>query len=362
MHKFLVLPMALLMSLILGSGLAAFTSNSAFAQNYGYANDYTYDNSYSGSSYGDSSYSTYPSDDKKYECRTGPFEGFFVSSVEFCKHIKFNQDDRKDHNRDRDNKIGTQGPPGPEGPQGPQGPQGAPGATGPQGVQGPIGPNGTQGIQGPIGPQGPAGPVNVTTNTEIQCLKCADLAIWNNTSNTGDEAAAGLIGANTTSNNIFTTCNSSDPNPRPEFDALLTAGGITNGNQRTPINNAFDKCLDNAAVRPGNSTSTLGGFSLSLQENSLTTNIQSEPEIPMVNTESQNTDLMALLEHPNMKALLANPDLNALLANPDLNALLANSDVKALLESQEVNALLKDPAIQAQIENPTISSLKGSFP
>ena len=28
--------MALLMSLILGSGLAAFTSNSAFAQNYGY--------------------------------------------------------------------------------------------------------------------------------------------------------------------------------------------------------------------------------------------------------------------------------------------------------------------------------------
>ncbi|HET9805541.1 MAG TPA: hypothetical protein VFP49_01400 [Nitrososphaeraceae archaeon] len=42
-----------------------------------------------------SSYSTYPTDDKKYECRTGPFEGFFVSSVEFCKHVKF--DDRKDH-------------------------------------------------------------------------------------------------------------------------------------------------------------------------------------------------------------------------------------------------------------------------
>ena len=34
--------------------------------------------------YGDSSYSQYPTDDKKYECRTGPFEGFFVSSVEFC--------------------------------------------------------------------------------------------------------------------------------------------------------------------------------------------------------------------------------------------------------------------------------------
>ena len=74
MHKFLVIPMALMMSLILGSGLAAFTSNSAFAQNYGYEDTY---------SYGDS-YSTYPTDDKTYECRTGPFEGFFVSSVEFC--------------------------------------------------------------------------------------------------------------------------------------------------------------------------------------------------------------------------------------------------------------------------------------
>src|SRR6185312_10621215 len=45
--------------------------------------------------YGDSSYSQIPTDDKKYECRTGPFEGFFVSSVEFCKHVKF--DDKRDH-------------------------------------------------------------------------------------------------------------------------------------------------------------------------------------------------------------------------------------------------------------------------
>jgi len=84
--------------------------------------------------YGDSSYSTYQTEDKKYECRTGQFEGFFVSSVEFCKHVKF--DDKRDHNRDN-NQTGTQGPPGPQGP---------PGATGPQGIQG---------IQGAIGPQGP---------------------------------------------------------------------------------------------------------------------------------------------------------------------------------------------------------------
>jgi hypothetical protein len=107
MYK-LYLPMALLMSLILGSGLAAYTSNSASAQNYGYEDDY---------SYGDS-YSKYPTDDKTYECRTGPFEGFFTSSVEFCKHVKFDKDDRKDRDRDNDNKTGPQGPPGPRGPPG----------------------------------------------------------------------------------------------------------------------------------------------------------------------------------------------------------------------------------------------------
>jgi hypothetical protein len=80
--------------------------------------------------YGNSYYSAYPTDDKKYECRTGPFEGFFVSSVEFCKHVKF--DDNKRDNRNN-NQTGTQGPPGPAGPQGETG------ATGPQGIQGPPG-------------------------------------------------------------------------------------------------------------------------------------------------------------------------------------------------------------------------------
>ena len=68
-----------------------------------------YDDNY----YGDDSYSTYPTEDKKYECQTGPFEGFFVGSVEFCKFNKFDKDDRKDNNR-----TGTQGPPGPQGPAG----------------------------------------------------------------------------------------------------------------------------------------------------------------------------------------------------------------------------------------------------
>ena len=87
----------------------------AMAQGYD-----TYDYSY---------YSQYPTDDKKYECRTGPFEGFFVSSVEFCKS-KFDESKR-------DKKVGPQGDTGATGPQGIQG------------IQGPIGPNGTQGLQGP---------------------------------------------------------------------------------------------------------------------------------------------------------------------------------------------------------------------
>ena len=106
--------------------------------------------------YGVSYYSQYPTDDKKYECRTGPFEGFFVSSVEFCKHIKF--DDRKDHSRD--NRTGPQGPPGPQGAIGPIGP------AGPQGIQG------IQGLTGATGATGPAGittlnSTNIYTNTSI---------------------------------------------------------------------------------------------------------------------------------------------------------------------------------------------------
>ncbi|HEX2406526.1 MAG TPA: hypothetical protein VHJ38_04880 [Nitrososphaeraceae archaeon] len=50
------------------------------------------------------------------------FEGFFVSSVEFCKHIKFDYDNRKD--KSRDNKTGIQCPPGPAGATGAIGPRG----------------------------------------------------------------------------------------------------------------------------------------------------------------------------------------------------------------------------------------------
>ena len=94
--------------------------------------------------YDDDTYSKYPNEINKYECRTGPFEGFFVSSVEFCKHLKF--DDMKDHSRD--NRTGTQGP---------SGPQGAIGPTDP------AGPQSIQGLQGLTWATGATGPARITT-------------------------------------------------------------------------------------------------------------------------------------------------------------------------------------------------------
>jgi hypothetical protein len=160
MHKSGVFPFGFLASSLLMLAVMPvlnqqnnFLLNTAMAQEY---DDYYY---------GDNSYSTYATEENKYECQKGPLEGFFVSSVEFCKHVKF--DDRKD---DRDNKTGAQGPQGPAGTQGPQGPKGdtgATGATGPQGPPGLNGINGTNGAQGPPGlngingTQGPPGPAGI---------------------------------------------------------------------------------------------------------------------------------------------------------------------------------------------------------
>ena len=118
--------------------------------------------------YGDSSYSQYPTDDKKYECRTGPFEGFFVSSVEFCKQVKFDKDDSK-----RDNRTGTQGPAGPAGPQG---------LTGPQGEQGPIGLTGLTGanstVPGPQGERGIQGPSGITFVNSTNTYSRQELSVF----------------------------------------------------------------------------------------------------------------------------------------------------------------------------------------
>jgi Collagen triple helix repeat (20 copies) len=137
MYKSQLFTFGFLLSSLVMLVLLPFLNNNGFLSNPAMAQEYD--------KYGDSSYSQYPTEDKKYECRTGPFEGFFVSSVEFCKHVKF--DDRKDHSRD--NRTGAQGPPGPAGPVGATGPQGPKGDKGDKGDTGQIGPNGTQGPPGP---------------------------------------------------------------------------------------------------------------------------------------------------------------------------------------------------------------------
>jgi hypothetical protein len=138
-------------SLVMLAVMPLFNNNNSFS-NTTFAQEYD--------KYGDSSYSQIPTEDKKYECRTGPFEGFFTSSVEFCKHVKFDDKDRKDI---RDNRTGTQGPPGPQGPPGlngtqgpagPQGIQGPPGSTGATGATGATGVTGATGATGAIGPAG----------------------------------------------------------------------------------------------------------------------------------------------------------------------------------------------------------------
>jgi hypothetical protein len=129
MHKSVFILVLLASSLVMSAAMPLFNnniSNTAMAQGY--------DN------YGDS-YSKYPTDDNKYECRTGPLEGFFVSSVEFCK---FNKLDKEDEDRNDNNRTGTQGPPGPQGPPG------------------------INGTQGPPGIQGPVGPTNISSNVYVR--------------------------------------------------------------------------------------------------------------------------------------------------------------------------------------------------
>ena len=97
MYRLQVFTFGFLLSSLVMLVLVPFLNNNSFLSNPAMAQEYD--------KYGDSSYSQIPTDDKKYECRTGPFEGFFVSSVEFCKHGKFDKDDRKDRDTKQEHKV-----------------------------------------------------------------------------------------------------------------------------------------------------------------------------------------------------------------------------------------------------------------
>jgi hypothetical protein len=65
------------------ANISLFSNTVAMAQ----GNEYD-DKSYSNNkNYDDMKVSLYPTKVNKYECQKGPFEGFFVSSVEFCKDV-----------------------------------------------------------------------------------------------------------------------------------------------------------------------------------------------------------------------------------------------------------------------------------
>ena len=79
MRKLIILIFFLIGSLVMSSSFTLI-SNVDLVSN---ATAQEYDNSYN--KYDDYKYSKYPTEINRYECQTGPLEGFFVSSVEFCK-------------------------------------------------------------------------------------------------------------------------------------------------------------------------------------------------------------------------------------------------------------------------------------
>ena len=188
-----------------------------------------------------------------------------------------------------------------------------------------------------------------------QCLKCADLAIIQSGGQAQQTPSSdALIG--TPTNNIFTTCASDTP--QTEFNAIIDATSL-NAGQKATVKNAFAECLTNA---PDSAAAQME----SLQDTSITTTVQAEPEIPSVNTLLENPhvkallenpDLNALLENPDVKALLEDPNVNALLEDPTINTLLENPHFKSLLQAPELNALLEDPDVKALLEDPDVNAL-----
>jgi Collagen triple helix repeat (20 copies) len=201
------------------------------AQEYGAGNynDYDYDDTYS----------KYPTEVNKYECRTGPFEGFFVSSVEFCKFNKFDKIDRDNYNQ-----TGTQGPQGPPGANGTDGEDGAQGPVGPQGppgVNGTQGPQGERGLNGTQGPPGPSGVVNVSNayvvwqdstpgNNDIFFRASQGLGTINVSNNTGFSVNPQIA---VSGSNVYVIWEDTIPDNADIFFAVSNNNGTSFG---TPIN------------------------------------------------------------------------------------------------------------------------------
>ena len=108
MHKSVVFTFGLLASSLLMLAAMPFLSNNSLLLNTVMAQGNEYDSKpYNNNDYDDNKISLYPTKVNKYECQTGLFDGFFVSSVEFCQDVPIVNV----------NGIAAQRPPSPIGPQ-----------------------------------------------------------------------------------------------------------------------------------------------------------------------------------------------------------------------------------------------------
>src|SRR5688572_19726693 len=148
--------------------------------------------------------------------------------------------------------------------------------------------------RGQTGPAGLGGSAfDATTDFKSQCLKCADLAVFQASNialqeipNRPDpittfpqrEASTDLIGPSP--NNVFTVCQAATD--AEQITAFNTLVDIRHDFEESLIETSFRDCVTNAPTPPTPPTTALQPQSLesSLQENSLTTNVKPEIEIP----------------------------------------------------------------------------------
>ena len=218
-----------------------------------------YDQSYNDDGYAaknsynnmDDKYSKYPSKDNKYECQRGPFQGFFVASVEFCD-VKFQDDDKSHQDRkficpdsglvvDKSENCPLICPPE-------------------SALAGHL-------VEAGSDLEEVCNEDDTPSNGESPCLKCADLAIQLGGEGPDSRAATGLIG--TAEENIFTVCEGPESGWPAGFSGLITE---VPDPQQNNMNAAFNLCLDNAEPDQAQIAS--------LQDSSLTTTVQTESAIP----------------------------------------------------------------------------------
>ncbi|MDR4512295.1 MAG: hypothetical protein MRJ93_11400 [Nitrososphaeraceae archaeon] len=130
------------------------------------------------------------------------------------------------------------------------------------------------------------------TEAEVQCLKCADLSIWAVEGNAQDNVANAFIGDDV-NDNVFTVCASDEV--VTEFNELIDGipNNQLNANGKAAVKGDFDTCISNAEGPDDAFDQT---ETLSMTENSLTTNVAPEPEIPTTSSPSdQQTGDLSLI-------------------------------------------------------------------